>query len=290
MDFSDIKTLLELGINTSKFNYYHLAGDVTLNIETALLSIGVFNLDIPIDIKVLNNHGKVKVAVEFTNLPMLSIIGINLTPNNDGYTSAQNRKASFYWTDDLFYVYRTEQAKEKSWLGTPKGDFHDFELYGKYDGEYFLDNIIEILLRDILSLSDTIYDLIDSSATSGGSGEAHQIQYENVVSNFVFQKNEGIFKVGLDLNELTGLDLFNSTELTIKEDKNANILNDIYAVVSMTVGLKMTATIDIMLLDDYVENIDDNPGQYTTKIDSYVEAHKDDILNKKYKKYNGSAI
>ena len=281
MDFSNIKTLFALGIKTSKYNYYHFSADLDLQIKTKLLGIGGSLATIPVDIKVLTVHGDVKVAAEFTSLPIVAV----LTPSD--YASAKDRKASIYWHDNTFYVYRTEQGKKKGFLGIGTGDYHAYEVYGKYDNEYFLDNVLDILLNDVLSVGDTISGLIDNSVNN--SSDNYQMRYEKLLKSFHYSKSDGVFTIGLDLNEMTGKSMFDSTTLKVFEDKSNGILKGIDATVVMSFGLNIIADVSIDLLDDYVIDVD-NGKVKLDKMDAYMLAHESDTLNVRYAKYNGSNV
>ena len=280
MDFSNIKTLLALGIKTSKYNYYHFSAGLDLEIRTALLGIGGTLTTIPLDIKVLTIHGDVKVAVEIDTLPIIAV----LTPSD--YASAKNRKASIYWYDNTFYVYRTEQGKKKGFLGIGTGDYHDYEVCGKYDNQYFFDNVLDILLKDVLSIGDTISGLITDTSSSSDN---YQMKYEKLITQFSYSKSDGVFTIGLDLNEMTGKNMFDSFTVDVREDKTNGILAGLDARLQMSFGIKVIANISINLLSDYLIDVD-NGEVSLTKADSYIASHANDILNKRYAKYNGSMI
>ena len=129
--------------------------------------------------------------------------------------------------------------------------------------------------------------MLDSSVTN--KNDSYQMRYEKLLTGFNYSKTDGVFTIGLDLNEMTGMSLFDSTTVKVIEDKQNGILKGIDAKVIMSIGFNIIADVSLNLLDDYVIDVDN--GKVTLdKMDAYMTAHANDTLNKRYAKYNGSSI
>lgn len=286
LDFSDIKVLLELGLNTSEFNYYHFTATASLKLIGVLLGTTLLNKDVPLDIKVRNEKGDVKVAIEFLDLPIVAIA----TPNSD-YASEKDRKGSIYYYDNTFYVKRTEQVKKKGFLGIGTGSFMTYTLTRVCDQDYFFDNILEILLSDVLSCSDTIMNLVtDSDSTKTGE---EQIHYEKLIKDFQYNKDQGYFLADINLAEIAHDDMFTQCTAKIYENKADHILSGIDATLMLNLKLiKIGVTLDLDFVDDhsvaiwtYDENgnkTGDVPGTSLTAFETFVAAHKNDTRNQKF--------
>lgn len=280
LDFSNIKTLLELGIKTSRFNYYHFRATVELHIKTALLGLGNNVLHLPLDIQVLNRKGQVQVAIEFINLP------INLlTPNND-YGSARNRRASIYWENNTFYTYRCEEARKKGFLGIPYGDYALYEIYGKYDNATFKENALDIILSDILSLSTLLTNNINTNMLNTDS---HQPHYEKLLTTFFFDANTNEFQIGINLNELTGQTIFEAGKIVIKSSKETGILEGLDINVTLTVGLRINIKLSLELLDDYIVDVI-STNKKLDRLDAHLIEYGSNELNRRFVKYGGALI
>ena len=273
LDFSDIKVLLELGVNTSRFNYYHFSVNAQLTLTA--LSLDLKNIQIPIDVKIRNDHGKVKVAAEL-DMPIVKLLLVPVNGAPSGYTDSSNRHVSFYYTseDNGFYLHRTETTHKRSGLfSTKKGTY---DLSEKLTGSYLKDNILDILLGDALGFGDTVLSLINMSTSS--SSDSHQIKYENILEDFRYNKNDNYFDFAINVNELANTTVFSSTTLRIYADKSTNELTGVHAATNISVGLQIDIVLDLTLVDANETLTTDNQ---LTALDNYVAAHINDTVNTK---------
>lgn len=282
LDFSDIKVLLELGINTSKFNYYHFTSNVSL-VLNGLLGSDLITYELPIDIKIRNDKGNVKVAVEFTNIPIKSLIN----PNDD-YYSEKERSASVYYADDTVYVHRTEQVRTKAILGIGYGDFHTYSLSRTCDTSYFFDNILEILLGDILGMKSTYLNLIEKSTSNS---ESSQIHYEKLLNDFVYNKASSYFYFDINIAELAHDDSLTLLTAKVYSDSTTNQLTGLDVHMTISVGLKIQLDLSLNFEDDSAVELFtyDEEGNVTgdvaatvlSSLNTYVSAHSGDTRNEK---------
>lgn len=205
LDFSDIKVLLQLGVNTSKFDYFHFSA--TLKLDIPLISL-LFDDEMTLDIQIRNNHGKVQVAVEFYDLPV-----IHLLNGTDGYIGTDSRKASLYYDEDIFYVKRVDKAH----TGLFNKKYYEVTYGATYETDYFLDNIAAVFLKDIFGLGDKTYETLVGTMSTDSSSS--QIEYEKVLKDFRYSESLGQFDFKIDLYALTHVSVLQTLDLTVYEDK-----------------------------------------------------------------------
>ena len=234
IDFSDLKVLLQLGINTSKNNYYHFTANAKVTIS--LFSI---SLDVPLDIKVWTDHGDVKVSVDLTDIPAIILV--------NGKTTTKGRNAHIYYHDGLFYVQRSETYTEGIlfWKET-----HKVEHIAKYDLDMFLDNILDILCGDILCLSDSIMSQINESVNKT-KDENYQMKYENILNDFLYSKSGHYFYFDINLAEIANNDQLSSFTLKVLTDNSDTVLTglNVKLIVKLTSLLSLVLSVDLTLAD-----------------------------------------
>ena len=270
LDFSDIKLLLALGINTSKVNDWHL----TTQINLALGSISLGDLsDFTVDIKIKNLKGKIKAAFEINNLPYVP--GVNGNPT---YYSPSNRKVSFYYYNDLIYGYRSENCKTSFLFG--KSGLYESYFTSTLDN--FLDNAIDYICKFGLSLSDSIMNLINDSGNSGSTNN-EPIHYENILTKFSYNsegeviggKSYPYFNICINLAEITKDKALDSIKLKLYCDTENERLHGFNASLIIDFGLQMSISATA-ILTNFGEVLD------LDYIDEYAAKHASDELNKTY--------
>lgn len=267
MDFSDIKVLLELGINTSKFNYYHFVG-------TATLDVHIYDLDLTVDVKVRNDHGKVQVAVNLPNVPTKKIlVNINKNENFDGTDS---RSVAMYYEDGRFYFHREDVVYNKSGFFGTKKTYYTYSVNEVCDGGYLLDNILNIALKDMLGLSDFLMGLIEDKVNESHSS-TDPIKYEEILKDFQYNKSQHYFLFNINLATIVHNDQL--TGFTVK----VRTTNDDTSLKGLDVNLTALSIIDIKLNIDLVEGSKDIESEehHISDLESYVALHKDDTINTK---------
>lgn len=279
LDFSDLKVLVELGLNTSKFNYYHFK-------IQAYIDLKLKELEIPIDLYIRNVKGNVQVAAE------LDVPAIQAFNGNADYDSTDNRHVSFYFADDLFYIKKTEECKKKILFFTT--GTYDVTTTAVYEKDYFLDNIANILLQDVLCLRDWVMDLVDLTGTSSSSSV---IEYEKILKDFRYNEAQNNFEFVISLKALTNVSVLHDLTLKVNKDPNESKLTGIEAHTAFSIGLSFDIDLYLGLVDadetvlqkdedgNYI--LDDN-DQYIPvdsrripALESFVADHKNDTKNVK---------
>ena len=267
IEFDSLAVLLRLGINTSVYNHYHFSGSANINIDFGLF--GDDNKDIPIDVKVLNEKGNVSVAVELTNIPIISV----LNGGESGQWNNENRRASLYYKDGYFYINRKEEYRE-GWFW---GDWKTYETYAKVESSYFLDNIIYYLCDMVLGFNDTILDLIGNGSSSDSESSGSTIKYENLISRYSYNENSEnpFFKFDLNLFELTKMDMFDTLNLKVYVNDETKTLSGL----DIGLDIKVLLTIGLGAKLDLV----DLGSEFTLDtMNSYIEQHQNDVINQTY--------
>ena len=248
LDFSDIKMLLQLGVNTSKFEYFHFSAHLNINFKF----IVDINKDLNIDIKIRNNKGKVQVAAEIDDIPIINIPLVLNFNANKSFTSTKGRSASFYFDEDTIYTKRVDDVKDGLLFAK-----NYYVTYGAtYDTDYFLENIAEIMLRDLLGVNDDIMsDLLGDSSTSQ---ESKQIEYEKILKDFKFDENEGTFTFKIDLYSLTHVSLLNTLDLIVYEDKQTEQLSGLDIKTTIRLGINFNISLSLTTVSKDTELTDSN--------------------------------
>lgn len=272
LDFSDIKVLVELGLNTSKFNYYHFLINVKANTKISIFPTPL-NFDFPIDVKIRNDHGDVQVAAEIEEFPT----PLNGLANSGDYYYAHDRKESIYYHDGLIYLHRTEKVGKNVLNLTAN---HDYELVEIMTPKYFMDNALDIILRDVIGFGNSIMNLIDFSSTSSGDKVIH---YEKILEDFQYNEEDKFFEFDINLNELTNMNIFTATTVKINHDDdsatNKPILTGVDASVGISIGgiIKVNATLSLDFLDD--RSIELTETNKLHELEAFVNAHSQEVVD-----------
>ena len=243
IDFSDLKVLLELGINTSKNNYYHF----TANAELVFSIIFDFDMTLPIDVKVWTNHGDVKVSIDITNIPKIPVASRNLT--------AKDMVSHIYYHDGVFFVNRTETYSKLEWFKIKQ---HKIEQASKYHTQEFFDNILQILCYDCLGLSDTVLNAINNSVNK--NSENYQMKYENILNDFIYSPTGHYFYFDINLAEIANNSQLGNLTLKVLTDDSNTVLTGLNAhlAISLTDAIGLNITLKLQLADSSLVADDSN--------------------------------
>lgn len=271
LDFSDIKVLLELGINTSKFNYFHFTAKLNLNLHLEFLEKDIPLENIPIDIKIRNVNGHVQVAAEFDKIPVLSILN-----TNKDYNHTFSRTASLYYDDGTIYTKRVDEVDDKKLIFF--GDNYEVTYSRKMDSDYFLTNIANVLLVDILGLSQENVENILSNSDTSKTGT--QIKYEEILKGFIYDNSyaegQGRFKFTVNLNALLNLSIFNTIDLYVVTDTVTNELTSIETKLTILSIISAAVSIETLEKDQL------NDSNKLTVLDSWAASRLEDTMNELY--------
>ena len=209
MDLSSIAILLKFGINTTDNNYWHL----TANIDLDLGIIDLFKFKLDMYIVVQDSYCKIYGAIDDAK------ISFAVQKYND--ITTKSLKSEF-----TFETYPQGDPNREDGVG---GYFHfkvtdtrrlsgDHIYHYKTTSKNLLqsENIIKYLLSDFLYLRDWIIDTIGGVDLSSSEEKAAG-DFTNTFTDTGFQYNAGEKKwsVGINLNEITGVDALKNLEIKI---------------------------------------------------------------------------
>ncbi len=250
MNLDGIKTLIDLGINTTRLNYYRLTADVSLT----LLGFDITLDDIDFQIYVDGVH--VKVYGKIGHVPLIPIASEDFSLlQTDRSMSAE---FSFRTWDDndpgkpegdnvggVFNIVRTTDTPKTKFQNWKFVTVHEMKSYHyRCNGSTFMDNIIQYLLGDLLGFKASIISDIGSSDSSSSETEARD--FTQSFTDTGFQSNGLTIKLGLNLDILTGIDALKEAEITITgaatDDGKGGTMN---ILSSLKANLRIHFAIDI---------------------------------------------
>ena len=226
MSLDGIKTLLQLGINTTKVNFYHLTAE-------ALIRLGSTSIIKP-DLKGINFYVyvdgvHVKVYGTIDEIPTI----IAITVDDALGTKKMAAEFSFETYDDdsdnkvggIFNIRRFFKSEdtETEWTGFLKWTTHYFHVQDCYhyrcDSTNFLDNIAQYLITGLIGIKPSIYLDALNQENSGSSEQKPAGKFTNAFTSTGFksyqQNGNEVIQLGLNLNELTGINALKEVEATI---------------------------------------------------------------------------
>lgn len=273
MSLDGIKTLLDLGINTTKVNFYHLSAE-------ALIRLGSTSIIKP-DLKGINFYvyvDGVHVKVYGTVDSIPSIFGITI----DDFFATKDMAAEFsfetYDDDDndnkvggYFNIrrYFHSDETERIRVGFLKYEYHYYHVKDCYhyrcDSTNFLENIAQYLITGLLGIKESIYldSLTQEQESSSDQKEAGNFTNAFTDTGFQSYKEDGndVIKLGLNLDELTGINALKELEATITSKhisyqgstKGMDVLGSLVA--SLRINFAVIFNINITLTANVVEAV-----------------------------------
>ena len=258
MDFSQIKVLLDFGINTTKFNYYHLKAKA--NLKLSVLNAVSVDLDFYVHV----NGTKTRVYGTIPKVPWVT----DIASDHLGWDSVN-----------------TEFVFEPSEVDDIGGTFHivknknvligkDTVTYYQADSSNFLENIIQYLICDMLDIKSSISDSIVNASVSTEKSRDPNFAKMFSKTGFKYSKNESTgentWDVGINLNQILGNDTLGALELKLKgHDLEKSGLID-FAHVELGVASILTVIADINL---------DNPSFEAETWPDSIEAKYNKVLS-----------
>jgi len=274
-NFSDIKVLLELGVNTSKFNYYEFEGG-------ASLSIGSWDaINLNINAKVRNDKGNVRFSIEFSDVPLIGLVNKDVKWDGIVAYSPKKRSVSFYYADNMIYLYRYDSMRSTF------GKKAEYVYTGNYTVDYFFKDTMKILCKDALGLTDSIYNMIDASGDESASKE---IKYEKLLTDFGYvhtnenNKEVNYFKIGVNISELTHNNKMKSLIVKVYKNQNEAKLEKLEVNLIVNFGLTITVSAYAKLTPNCSIELTD--ANKITTIDTYLSKYGSREVNKTISNFN----
>lgn len=235
MDFSQVRVLLDFGINTTKINYYHLTAKATLKLSI----LNAINVDLDFHITV--DGKKTRVYGSIPKVPWITDIA-------SGHIATTKVSSEFVFepTEDIggvFHIVRNEDHL----LSITK----DKVIYYRADSDCFVENIIQYLLVDMLDIRTSISNLITDSSVSTEKTADPNYAKMFTKTGFKYSKNQStgtnIWNIGLNMDQLLGNDTLGALEVTLtgKDSGDSGLFTN--ASVSLDILSFLTVKADIVL-------------------------------------------
>ena len=268
MNLNGIKTLLSLGINTTRLNYYRLTADA--NIQATILGI-----DIPVDLKGIDFHiyvdgVNVKVYGKLNSIPLIVYASEDHTLLSDKTMSGEFSFETYEDSDDevggIFNIKRTVKDPDSEfvwdWFNSYTRYFDAMTYYHyQCDSKNFLDNIAYYLLGGLIGIRQNLCDSIVNSASESSSSETAAADFTQAFTSTGFKANGNTIQLGLNLDVLTGVKALREAEITLsgttiatgKEDETMDVLNKLSATLRIHYGVDINISFSASMKDCAVD-------------------------------------
>ncbi len=269
MNLDGIKVLLDLGINTTKPNYWHLSASA--HVDAKIINIDLSNIDFYIYV----DGEKAKVYGKFGSVPVSGLYTEDVLVSGDKIMSSEMTFETFNdenhnGVSGMFNVQRTlkNPTSRPTWSGGLKRYYYyDNKTYHyRSESKNFLDEIARYLLGGVIGIKNAYLDSDLLGGSSSSSSETAAGDFTNTFTSTGFNCGREIYegvdssviRLGLNLNELTGIDALREVEATIvsKEipvgyDEEGNPLVDKdNKVITMDILGKLVASLRVHFIAD----------------------------------------
>lgn len=252
MDLSSISLLLKFGINTTANNYYHLTAKIDLS------AIKVINLGFTVEVYIVVNGDQVKIYGVINDAKLSSVAQDYVPLYTDSIKSEFTFQTDKSLGNDIGGYFHIKTTT-KTWFTTNVKHY-------KSDSKNFIksENIITYLLNDFLLVRKSITDLIGDVNTSSNN-ETAPGNFTNLFTDtgFNYDKNNKRWDIGINLNEITGIDALRELEISIFGNSNEK-LSKLQANLNIKASLiTVTVAADIVL-----ENVAASVNTWSNSIES----------------------
>ena len=274
MSLDGIKTLLQLGIDTTKVNFYHLTAEALIRLGSTSIvkpDLKGVNFYVYVDgvhVKVYGTVDKIPtIPFGFTIDDWFGVHDMGAEFSFETYDDDNNdNKVGGYFNIRRFFKSEdTERGNKIGFLRWETLHYHVYDCYHyRCDSENFLDNIGQYLISGLLGIEESIYlDSLNSENSSSGD-EKPAGNFTNTFTDTGFQaykdsNNNDVIKVGLNLNELTGISALKELEATITSknisypgsSEGINVLGNLHATlrVNFISIININITLDASVVD-----------------------------------------
>lgn len=274
MNLDGIKVLLDLGINTTKPNYWHLSANAQVNALGNVVNIELKNINFYIYV----DGEKAKVYGKFGSIPVSGLYTQDVTSNLLNKKSMEAEMTFETFNDDdhngvagMFNIARTLKTEDSrltgSFLNWHREYFYDCKTYHyRSTSKNFIDEIATYLLGGVIGIKNSYLESELLGNTTSSSSEKEAGNFVNTFTSTGFNcareiyegVDSSVIRLGLNLNELTGIDALREVEATIVSkaipvgyDKDGNPLKDNDGnVITMDILGKLIASLRVHFIAD----------------------------------------
>ena len=255
MDFSDIKVLLQFGINTTMQNYYHLKATAKIK------ALAIFNISATLDFHIYVD-GEHTYVYGTVNRPGL----IFESDTNTEFVFEPDSDVSGNDVGGYFHILRKKGSDRDYWKSTSKNFI---------DGN----NLARYLIVDILGINNTLYNLFMKDDTS--SKEKTAPEFENCLSEFKYSSDQLKWDLGLNIAALTGMDFLGTADLDIygAEVNGKEYLSKVVATMKIFSIVNINATITLENAGSTAANWGTIQSKYQNVINTYYNLSSNQKTN-----------
>ena len=254
IDFSTLQLLVKFGLNTTKNDYYHLTAEINLN------ALAIINASFEMDVYVLIKDEYVKIYGVIPDAKLLNLLGSTI---QDYGLLTSGVKSEF-----TFETYPENDPNREDGVGgyfnikttvskllSSKKEIKHYKTTSK--NLIKSENIMAYLLNDLLLIKTSITDMIgDLSLDKDEEQAAGDFTNLFTSTGYKYNASKNEWDIGINLNEITGIDALRELELTIKgrDDETLAKLDASLNIKASLVTLALTATINLDRLDPTITN------------------------------------
>lgn len=272
MNLDGIKVLLDLGINTTKPNFWHLSASANVNALGGILNIDLKDIHFYIYV----DGEKAKVYGKFGSVPVNGLYTQDVLIAGDRFMVSELTFETFNDDDHngvagMFNIQRTLKNPTSRITGglfnLHREYYYENKTYHyRAESSSFLDDIATYLLGGVIGIKNSYLEskLLGNMTSSSSEKEAGNFTntFTSTGFNCAREIYEGVdssvIRLGLNLNELTGIDALREVEATIvsKEipvgyDEDGNPLKDENEnVITMDILGKLVASLRVHFIAD----------------------------------------
>lgn len=254
IDLSTLSLLIKFGLNTTVNDYYHLNAEINLN------ALAIINASFEMEVHVLIKDEYVKIYGIIPDAKLLNLLGSTI---QDYSLLAKSVKSEF-----TFESYDVDDPNREDGVG---GYFHikttevrsisgrTFIKHYKTTSKNLIksENIMTYLLNDLLLIKTSITDMIGDLSLDKDEEQAAG-DFTNVLTDtgYSYNASKREWNIGINLNEITGIDALRELELTIKgrSDETLAGLDAKMNIKASLVTLKLEASISLDPINPSITN------------------------------------
>ena len=259
MDLSSIAILLKFGIKTTENNYYHLTADLKLDLKI----IDIFKFKIDVYVVVQDGYCKIYGVIEDAKiLVAVQKYSVFCESLKSEFTFETYPEGDPNREDGVGGYFHIKTTEERLFSGTHYAHY-------KTTSKNFLqsENIIKYLLSDLLYMRDWIIDTIGGVNLSSDEEKAAG-DFTNTFTDtgFKYAANEKKWSVGINLDELTGIDALKELEIQLygNDQEKFSRLSGALNIQAMKLG-SLTSKIGVDF-DIKLENTNSNVSDWSSSI------------------------
>ena len=254
IDFSTLQLLIKFGLNTTKNDYYHLTADIDLS------ALAIINASFEMNVHILIKDEYVKIYGIIPDAKLLNLLG-SVIQDYDLFTKSVQ-------SEFTFETYKDGDPNKEDGVG---GYFHikttvTKSITGRKEIKHYKttsknliksENIMAYLLNDLLLIKESVTESFGNLSLDKDEEQAAG-DFTNLFTDtaYSYNANKKQWNIGINLNEITGIDALRELELSItgRNDETLSKLVASLNIKASLVTIELGATINLDPLDSTITN------------------------------------